>query len=105
MKTRMKIVTLVVAVIIFSAVLCVDATTTEFDAPYDTGDSDYDFGGSALHYPGDGRNDASVSAPGFEVNAWSWIGSDIDFGSTKSVSMDADLRLKAYIYADGSSPC
>jgi len=74
----------------------VDAATIEFDAPYDDGDYWYGLGGGANDYPSYGRCEIYMFAAGANSEVWCWIGSDITFYSTKSVSMDAELRVKGY---------
>jgi hypothetical protein len=74
----------------------VDAATIEFDAPYDGGDYWYGYGGNANDNPVDGCCEIYMFAVGINSEVACWIGSDITFYSTKSVSMDADLSIKGY---------
>ncbi len=97
MRNRKLVLPLVIILSIVLLVGFVDAVTVGFEAPYDDGDFDYGYGGGANDYPGDGRCEIYMNVVGADSEVWCWIGSDLTFTSIKSVSMDADVDIKAYV--------
>jgi hypothetical protein len=95
LRRRNLLLSIVVVFIVTSAVSL--ASAIEFTKPFDDGDGFTGFGGGWEDYPGDGRCEIYMNAAGLPSEVYCWIGSDLEFSSTESVSMDGDLHLIAYM--------